>query len=358
VSALQERPKDYAKWSREKQDEWCEQHGLTQEWRTPRQNGEAAEPALPPEFTEDRLALDFAEKHSPELRYVAAWGKWLAWTGTHWEFENTLAVFDLARKICRAAATRCNKPAESKMLAKAKTVAAVEMLARSDRRIAATKDQWGIDQRLLNTPDGTIDLKTGQMRPHRQDDYMIKITAVGPGGTCPQFLEFLATITNSNADLMDYIQRVFGYALTGDTREHALFFLHGTGANGKSVLVSTFAGILGSYHRTAPIETFVASSVSSHPTDLAGLMGARLVTAVETEEGRRWAESKIKALTGGDQISARFMRQDFFEFTRFSNSSSPAITSQDCAASTKQFGAASTLSLSPSPSRRNSATRI
>src|SRR5262249_4902153 len=109
--------------------------------------------------------------------------------------------------------------------------------------------------------------------------------------------------------------RLLGYALTGLTIEHALFFLYGTGANGKSVLMSTVAGILGSYHRTAPIETFTASTSERHPTDLAGLRGARLVTAVETEEGRRWAESKIKALTGGDRIAARFMRQDFFEFT-------------------------------------------
>jgi putative DNA primase/helicase len=176
-------------------------------------------------------------------------------------------------------------------------------------------DQWDIDPWLLNTPMGIVDLKTGRLRPHFQGDYVTKITAVATGGDCPKFLEFLGTITNSDADLIDYIQRVFGYALTGDTREHALFFAHGTGANGKSVLVSTFSRILGIYHKASPIETFTASSIASHPTDLAGLIGARLVTSIETEEGRRWAESKIKSLTGGDRISARFMRQDFFEFT-------------------------------------------
>ena len=94
-----------------------------------------------------------------------------------------------------------------------------------------------------------------------------------------------------------------------------MFFLYGTGANGKSVFLNTITGILGEYAKTAPIEAFLASGFERHPTDLAGLQGARLVTAIETEEGRRWAESKIKALTGGDRISARFMRQDFFEFT-------------------------------------------
>jgi putative DNA primase/helicase len=279
-----------------------------------KQNQQTSGNDAAPEFAEDALALRFADQHADKLRYVAAWGKWLIWTGTHWEFENTLAVFDMARKICREAARQCNKPSEAKVLSKGKTVAAVEMLARSDRRIAATINQWDSDPWLFNTPGVIIDLRTAQSRPNQPGDYATKIAAVAPGGTCPQFLEFLATVTDCNADLIDYLQRVFGYALTGDTREHALFFFHGTGANGKSVLVSTISGILGSYHKTAPIETFTASSVASHPTDLAGLMGARLVTAVETEEGRRWAESKIKSLTGGDQISARFMRQDFFEF--------------------------------------------
>jgi Family of unknown function (DUF5906) len=93
-----------------------------------------------------------------------------------------------------------------------------------------------------------------------------------------------------------------------------MFFAYGSGANGKSVLTATATGIMGDYHTTAPIETFVATSQERHPTDLAGLRGARLVTVTETEGGRRWAEAKIKTLTGGDRISARFMRQDFFEF--------------------------------------------
>jgi putative DNA primase/helicase len=144
---------------------------------------------------------------------------------------------------------------------------------------------------------------------------MTKMTAVAPGGECPRFIAFLNEITNGDRALCDFLQRMFGYCITGSTREHGLFFFYGTGANGKSVLLNTVSGILGDYHRTAPIETFTASSVDRHPTELAGLQGRRLVTAIETEEGRRWAESRIKALTGGDKISARFMRADFFEYT-------------------------------------------
>jgi putative DNA primase/helicase len=140
------------------------------------------------------------------------------------------------------------------------------------------------------------------------------MTAITPDGACPEWLRFLNRVTGGDTLLQSYLARVVGYALTGSTKEHALFFAHGLGANGKSVLMNTVAGVMGDYHRQAPIETFTASSSDRHPTELAGLRGARLVTAVETEEGRRWAEAKIKALTGGDVISARFMRQDFFEY--------------------------------------------
>ncbi|HEY1864243.1 MAG TPA: phage/plasmid primase, P4 family [Roseiarcus sp.] len=270
--------------------------------------------ARPPAFSDDALALRFAERHANDLRFVAAWNKWLSWTGKRWEFDETLAAFDKSRAICREAAAACNKSKIAVALASSKTVAAVEKLAKADRRIAATIDQWDADPWLLNTPDDVVDLRTGRTRTHRADDYMTKITAVGPRGDCPRFLAFVNRITGGDVALVSYLQRVLGYALTGVTREHALFFAYGTGANGKSVLLSTVAGILGEYHRTAPIETFVASNGDRHPTDLAGLRGARLVTATETEEGRRWAEARIKQLTGGDTVSARFMRQDFFEY--------------------------------------------
>lgn len=166
----------------------------------------------------------------------------------------------------------------------------------------------------MNTPDAVVDLRTGTLRPHRAEDYATKITAVGPRGACPHFVDFLATITKGDVELVAYLRRALGYALTGDTREHALFFAYGTGANGKSVLFSTVSGILGAYHRWAAIETFTASNGDRIPNDIAGLRGSRLVTATETEEGRRWAESRIKQLTGGDVVSARFMRQEWFEY--------------------------------------------
>jgi putative DNA primase/helicase len=270
----------------------------------------------PPHFSDEALALRFAERHAGVLRYVAAWGKWLMWkNGQRWCFDDTLNVYDRARHICREAASQANELRIQMAVASAKTVAAVERLARTDRRLAATTDQWDADPWALNTPSGIVDLRTGAVRPARPEDYCTKTTAVAPDGQCPLWKSFLWRITGGSEELIDYLQRILGYSLTGITREHALFFAYGTGANGKSVLISTVAGILAEYHTTAPIETFTASNSDRHPTDLARLRGARLVTASETEEGRPWAEAKIKALTGGDRIAARFMRQDFFEFT-------------------------------------------
>jgi putative DNA primase/helicase len=269
-----------------------------------------------PPFSDEALALRFAERHECDLRYVAAWTKWLRWDGARWRFDDTLHAFDLVRQICREAAAQCNNPKICAALASAKTVSAVERLAKADRRLAATVDQWDLDPWLLNTPGGVVDLTTGRLRPHRLEDYMTKITDVAPDASCaiPTWLKFLERVMAGDADLVAFLGRMLGYALTGATNEHAIFFAYGTGANGKTVLVRTAAGIMGDYHTTAPIETFTDTKGERHPTDVAGLRGARLVTATETEEGRRWAESRIKALTGGDKIAARFMRQDFFEY--------------------------------------------
>jgi putative DNA primase/helicase len=321
-------PHDFASWSQEKKNQWCSNASAAHdELNKPPGNSTPpyvapGEPTgredISPEFSEDRLALRFAERHGSDLRYVAAWSKWLAWTGTHWEIETTLLAFHMARKICREAAAECNKPAESKAIAKAKTVVAVENLARSDRRIAAIANQWDADQSLLNMRKMSINLSAGVERPNNPLDYCTKITgaAAAPEGTpCPMWSSFLNKAMGDKQELIDYLQRVCGYCLTGFIKEHALFFLYGTGANGKSVFINTLRGIFGTHHTTAPIETFTVATSTQHPTDLAGLRGARLVTAVETEEGRTWAESKLKAITGGDEISARFMRQDFFCFT-------------------------------------------
>ena len=265
--------------------------------------------------TEDALALAFTRRYHRDWRYVAAWGRWLVWDGQRWRTEDTLAATDLIRSVCRQTAVRADNPKVAAKLASASTVGGVERLARADRRHAATTDEWDADPWLLNTPGGVVDLKTGRKRANDRADRMTKITTATPGGDCPQWMAFLSDITGGDVDLQAYLQRMVGYCLTGVTSAHALFFLYGTGANGKSVFANVIGTIMGDYAATASMDTFVETRGDRHPTDLAGLRGARFVTAIETEQGRRLNESKVKAITGGDKISARFMRQDFFEYT-------------------------------------------
>src|SRR5205085_6290983 len=135
-----------------------------------------------------------------------------------------------------------------------------------------------------------------------------------PSGECPTWRKFLIRVTAGDDEFARYLQRVVGYCLTGETGEHALFFLYGTGANGKSVFINTLMGIWGKYAIASPMETFIETNAERHPTEVAMMRAARLVTANETQDGARWSASKLKIFSGGDPISARFMRQDFFEY--------------------------------------------
>lgn len=265
-------------------------------------------------FSHDAAAKHFTEIYNVDMRFVAGWGRWLIWDGRRWAEDATMLAFDRVRTVCREVAKEADKVGLARALTSAQAVAAVERFAKADRALAATIDQWDTDPWLLNSPSGIVDLRTGQIGPHRPDAYMTKMAAVAPGGDCPLWLSFLERITAGDRDLMAFLQRVAGLSLTGITRDHALFFGYGTGANGKSVLIGTLTELMGDYASVATMDTFTTSPTDRHPTDLAMLRGARLVTAQETDEGRRWAESRIKAMTGGDPITARFMRQDFFTF--------------------------------------------
>jgi putative DNA primase/helicase len=269
---------------------------------------------IAPALSEEAIALDFATRHCDRLRYVAKWSQWFVWRDGCWRIDETRRVLSLARELCREVANKVNKPTERRRIASAKTRAAIVSLAGEDHRLAATVDQWDTDPWLLNTPDGVVDLRTGNLRPHKITDYMTKQTAVSPRAKCPQWKGFMKTITNNDEELEKYQQRIAGYCLTGTTNEQELFFFYGSGNNGKGAWVRAVSGLLYDYHQASSIETFTVVHSERHPTELAALRGARLVTASETEEGRRWAEARIKEMTGGDTITARFMRQDFFSY--------------------------------------------
>jgi putative DNA primase/helicase len=258
-----------------------------------------------PELTEDAVASTFAEKYRSQLRYCHDTGDWFRWNGQIWARENTALAFDWCRATCRMLADG------QKIFGKASTAAGVERFARADRAFAVTAEIWDKDLFLLGTPDGTVDVRTGTLRPAQQLDYITNSTLVAPAAfaECPLWLRL-----RDDAELIRFLQQWCGYCLTGDVREHALLFIFGDGGNGKGTFLNTVSRILGDCATVAAMETFTASKNDHHPTDLAMLRGARLVYVSETEEGRAWAENRIKALTGGDPISARFMRQNFFTY--------------------------------------------
>ena len=181
----------------------------------------------PPPYSDDDLAQRFSERHAGDLRFVHRWGQWLAWDGQRWRRDDTLYAFDRARVVARDAAAEAITDMRSKSptgIASAKTVAAIDRLARADRRHASVPDDWDANPWLLNTPDGTVDLRTGTLRPHRRDDRMTKITAVAPGGDCPRWRAFLERVFAGDHEYIAFMRRIVGYGLTGSIREHALFF--------------------------------------------------------------------------------------------------------------------------------------
>lgn len=269
------------------------------------------------ELSQDGMAQAFEDRFKDSLRFCHSAGAWYEWSGQVWQKEKT----PRASYLCRSHIRETTMLLEEEFRAGYRTrsyVDAVETLAKRSASLAVSSECWNQNGFLLGTPGGTVDLKTGELHPAKQTDYITRLTAVAPsekGDRCPLWRQFLEETTAGDQDLQRFLQQVCGYALTGDTREHALFFVYGPGGNGKSVFLNTINGILAAYATTAAMDSFTASKNDRHPTDLAMLQGARLVSVSETEEGRAWAESRIKQLTGGDKISARFMRQDFFEFT-------------------------------------------
>jgi putative DNA primase/helicase len=170
---------------------------------------------------------------------------------------------------------------------------------------------------LFNTWNGTIDLKSGTLRPHDERDHISQLcpTAFDPKADCPQWEKFLLAVFGNKTALVKFVQRLIGSALVGNVTENMLAILWGTGANGKSVLVEVLLAALGSdYAMKAPPGLFIAKRSESHPTERADLYGKRLVAVVETADGAKLDEALVKELTGGDRIRARKMKQDFWEF--------------------------------------------
>lgn len=277
------------------------------------QNAAVAKAAADP--SHDALALQFGKmSFDNDAKYSAIEGKWYLWNSVCWMRDDELRHVTLVREFIRSVSAAMDAVTRRQMRSKA-TIMSVADLARSNPGSGTSPDKFDADRMLLGTPGGTVELRTGKMREPRREDMITQITSVTPSSDTPVlWLAFLFQIFDGNIELIEFMQRLAGYALTGHVSEHKLFFFHGSGRNGKSVFINVLLKIMGPYARRMPSSAILSSKHEQHPTDIAGLLGKRLVVGSELPRGATWNEARIKEMTGGDRLTARFMRQDFFDF--------------------------------------------
>jgi putative DNA primase/helicase len=272
-------------------------------------------------------AARFATQHCESARYAPGFG-WLLWDGRRWRRDDGAdRVMELAKATARklyseAAESDAAESAKriagwARSSASAQRLRAMVDLARSDPSLLVSADSLDADPFLLNVANGTVDLRTGTLRPHSPADLITKIAMVhfDPAATATRWRQFIREIMQADDDLIAFLQRAIGSALTGDTRDQVLFVLHGLGANGKSVLLRVLLAILGEYGGPMAFETLTSARRQNGPSeDLARLLGLRFVTASESGDGRAFNEVVLKQLTGGDPVNARFLHQNSFTF--------------------------------------------
>lgn len=279
------------------------------------------DPPLPHTFSDDKLAEEWVARYGDDWRYVLRWDRWYEWLNAGWVRDDNAKYFRMARNITREALTwpdavLLNSIAAKNRVNNATMAAQMIRWVRVHERIVASVDQWDANTLMLGVPNGCIDLALCKSIEPDRGYYITKRTAVAPASGKPErWLAFLRQVTGDDDDVINYLHRFAGYCLTGETKEHALAFLYGTGANGKTTFVETLLHILGDYGLTTGMETLSESKSERHPAEIARLHGARMVSAEETSTGSRWNEGRIKRLTGGGKISARMLYENEFEFT-------------------------------------------
>ncbi len=279
-----------------------------------------------PKLTDVGNALRFVAQHGTAVRYLAPMRRWYLWNGRRWAVDERGAVMALARQTAFSiwtevtqAATKEECEAIASWAARSESAPkldAMVKLAATDPAVVVVPGDLDRDSWLFNVRNGTIDLRTGELREHRRDDLITKIADIDfdPHAECPRWRRFLFEVFRDDEDLYLFLQRAVGYSLLGERTERAMMLLHGMGANGKSVMLETLLAMFGDYGAATPPETLLAKKGDSIPNDLARLLGVRFVMAQETGDGRRFDAAKLKAMTGRDTICARFMRAEWFEF--------------------------------------------
>lgn len=285
-------------------------------------------------YTDLGNAQRLVHQYGHALRYNPARASWLTWTGTHWSLcEDDSAAVQAAISVAEGLPE--DDKADLAFKKKSRSRAGIEnmiALARRDPRIRVTADELDAHPMLLNTPTGTIDLATGARHDHQPRENHTKITAVGydPSHPIPRWTKFLHDTFDGDTEMIGYLQRILGYAATGRVTHHILPFLHGPGGNGKSVVTDTITRMLGDYAITLPSSVLIANRYA-HDTELARLAGARVAVCSEVPTDGKFDEERMKSLTGGDRITARFLYSNPFEFTPshtliLSGNHQPAVT--------------------------------
>lgn len=296
--------------------------------------------------TDSGNAQRFVRLHGNDLLHCDDWKSWLFWDNTHWRKDNVNRVVLLAQTVRQDLYREVSDL--TKALSKATSKGQLEALearvdetvrwakrsgsgpqirymvriSQSAKSIAVIPDQLDQDRYLLNVANGTLSLATGELRPHCRTDCITNLVPIAydPEATCPRWEQFLqeTMLTKKDGctdeDLIEFIRQAFAYSLTGAVNEQCMFVCYGSGANGKSTLLDVLMALAGDYGRTAPPNLLLASKNDQHPAEIALLRGARVVTSIESEEGRRMAEAKVKMLTGGDRRSCRGMGENWWHY--------------------------------------------
>jgi putative DNA primase/helicase len=273
--------------------------------------------------TDDGNALRLIAHHGHQFRRVADMRKWFVWDGKRWaQDQEGRAVREAARELARHLPEGDAKQKSFKHSSMSATgISGCVRVAETDTRISILAAELDSHPEVINTPSGVVNLRAGTIKPHDPDLLLTRITAHGVDldAPHPRWNAFLAEIFDQDEELIGYMRRMAGLALLGNVLDHILPFLHGVGANGKGVLTLVLQGLLGDadaggYSLSAPDGFLMTGRDGAHPTEIARLRGARLVVCSEQTSGKRFDESKVKRLTGGDLLTGRFMRGDFFDF--------------------------------------------
>lgn len=265
------------------------------------------------------------DKFGHDLRFCSEEKKWHVWTGKKWQKDTAKQTVNLAKQTIRAIYTEIkfisNTETRKKLYAHAlKSESAISIinlieLAKSESGIVCSRNDFDKHDFRLNTLNGTINLRTGSFEPPERSHFITKCIPVNydSHAQCPRFIAFLESLMNNNSNLVEYVQKIIGYSLTGDTSEQCYFFLYGTGSNGKSTLLNVVRTLLGGFAKNVDFNTLTYSGFNAR-NDLARLIGARFVTAVEVDIKKSLNEAVVNRITGNDPVTVKFLYGEYFEY--------------------------------------------